>query len=231
MDERTYQLKTNEDDIALNTYDDLAQFIRIIDSKNPIEIEKVFEVKSFLRWAAVNQLVGAWDNYLRTGANYYIYNSSTDPKNPKFIWIPWDYDNTFGISYNESDINTAWQVWPIDKWILGPSPKYQRPVIEILLNNPEYRNYYINFAKNFMNKHMSGNQFESRLTQLFNHISSAAYKESDCAECSPFTGRQFSNHIFYQHNVLDQKIQHQNSTVEGIRSFTRARLNYINKNF
>jgi hypothetical protein len=29
----------------------------------------------FLRWAGVNPLIGGWDNYFATPANYYLYNS------------------------------------------------------------------------------------------------------------------------------------------------------------
>jgi hypothetical protein len=223
MDERTYQLKTNEEDTFLNTYDDLANLIRIVHSKNQKAIEEVFDVKSFLRWAAVNQLVGAWDNYLRTGANYYLYNKSTDPLHPKFVWIPWDYDNSFGISYQESDIAMDWKSWPIDKWTLDVSARYQRPLIETLLEFPDYKKYYIDFFKDFTRRHASKQVMAKKIDRLYQHINKAVYQESDCPLCRPYTGRQFSNHIFYLHTVLDQEVRHNNSKVEGIRHFSTVR--------
>src|SRR3954454_20534792 len=57
----TYRLKTNEDDTAQNGYDDLAALIRAIDA--PATIEKLFDVRGFLRWASLNVLLGSWYNY------------------------------------------------------------------------------------------------------------------------------------------------------------------------
>src|SRR4051794_4063738 len=71
----TYRLKTNEDDTAQNGYDDLAALIRAIDA--PATIEKLFDVRGFLRWASLNVLLGSWDNYYATPANYYLYNSGS----------------------------------------------------------------------------------------------------------------------------------------------------------
>ena len=36
-------------------------------------------VRAFLRWAGVNVLLGSWDNYFATPANYYLYNSGDGP--------------------------------------------------------------------------------------------------------------------------------------------------------
>lgn len=66
-------------------------------------LSEVFNVKGFLRWAAVTSLIGAWDNYYATPANYFVYNSGRRGvsgadvmSKPYFTWLPWDYDNSFG---------------------------------------------------------------------------------------------------------------------------------------
>jgi len=109
-DGRTYQLKSNDsadDDPALQSYDDLAALIRTVngvalpggDEKFATDayrasMESVFNVKAFLRWASVNTLIGAWDNYWRTPANYYLYDSGKKDvdagfmASPFFTWIP-----------------------------------------------------------------------------------------------------------------------------------------------
>src|SRR4029079_6939451 len=77
-----------------------------------------FDAKSFLRWAGINTLLGAWDNYWGTGANFYLYNSGSKaaPKKlmsqPYFTLIPWDYDNTFGSDF----FNAKWQEASIVDW-------------------------------------------------------------------------------------------------------------------
>ena len=81
-DDRTYRLKTNEDDRDASTYDDLAQFIRTIngvalgdgDGRFDTDafresVDGIMNAPAFLRWAAVNVLLGSWDNYYATPSN------------------------------------------------------------------------------------------------------------------------------------------------------------------
>ena len=75
-------------------------------------------VPAFLRWAGVNLLLGSWDNYFATPANYYLYNAGHKGAkdafmdSPYFVFIPWDYDNSFGIDY----FGTQWQYTDIVDW-------------------------------------------------------------------------------------------------------------------
>ena len=86
--ERTYRLQTNKNSPEANTYDDLACFIRTINGiglpgdKGRFDtdafresVDGIMNVTAFLRWAAVNMLLGSWDNYYASGSNYYLYNS------------------------------------------------------------------------------------------------------------------------------------------------------------
>ena len=83
--DKTYRLKTNEDDGSANTYDDLARFIRTIngiglpggDDRSDSDAfresaEDTLNVNGFLRWASLNLLIGSWDNYFATPANYFL---------------------------------------------------------------------------------------------------------------------------------------------------------------
>ena len=86
--ERTYRLQTNKNNPEASTYDDLACFIRTINGiglgggEGRFEgdafresVDRIMNVNAFLRWAAVNMLLGSWDNYYASGSNYYLYNS------------------------------------------------------------------------------------------------------------------------------------------------------------
>ena len=74
--------------------------------------------RAFLSWAAVNLLLGSWDNYYATPSNYYLYNSGRQGAEddfmgaPYFTFIPWDYDNCLGIDY----FGTKWQYTDILDW-------------------------------------------------------------------------------------------------------------------
>ena len=74
--ERTYRLQTNKNNPEASTYDDLACFIRTINGVGLRggeerfdtdafrgSVEAIMNVNAFLRWAAVNMLLGSWDNY------------------------------------------------------------------------------------------------------------------------------------------------------------------------
>ena len=130
-DDRTYRLKTNEDDPGANSYDDLAQFIRTISGTRigggdgrfgtdafRESVDGIMNARAFLRWAAVNLLLGSWDNYYATPSNYYLYNSgrlgAADDfmGSPYFTFVPWDYDNCLGIDY----FGTKWQYTDILDW-------------------------------------------------------------------------------------------------------------------
>ena len=115
LDKRTYELKTNEKDQAVATYNDFAALVAAINgsdvdanerekyfksSKFVNDLSSIFHWRPFLRWAAANMLLGSWDNYWATASNYYLYNVGykADPQSfmtkPFFVWIPWDYDNS-----------------------------------------------------------------------------------------------------------------------------------------
>ena len=86
--ERTYRLQTNKNNPEASTYDDLACFIRTINGIGlgggeerfdtdafRESVDGIMNVNAFFRWAAVNMLLGSWDNYYASGSNYYLYNS------------------------------------------------------------------------------------------------------------------------------------------------------------
>ncbi|MGH4034044.1 CotH kinase family protein [Actinomycetota bacterium Odt1-20B] len=168
VDDRTYRLKTNEDDPAANTYDDLAALIRAV---NGVElsggegafasdafrssVENVLDVRAFLRWAGANVLLGSWDNYFATPSNYYLYNSGRlgDAKGftsrPYFTFIPWDYDNSSGIDF----FATPWQYTDLLDWPAmtrgycrithAPHDVSRLPLFTNLLRHHDFCQYYL----------------------------------------------------------------------------------------
>lgn len=75
-------------------YSDIVNLCRVIDgTEYPDEesfttaIETAINVDTFLRYMAVNVLLGNWDIYPNTGNNYILFNNRV---NGRFEWIPWD---------------------------------------------------------------------------------------------------------------------------------------------
>ncbi|KAF9975660.1 hypothetical protein BGZ73_000616 [Actinomortierella ambigua] len=67
-------------------------------NKDPVAFwEQRMNLDLFLKSMAMEYLTGAWDAYWQSGSNYQLYH---DPTNDKWIWLPTDFDDTFGTSYD-----------------------------------------------------------------------------------------------------------------------------------
>ncbi len=213
--ERTYRLKTNNNDSEANTYDDLACFIRTING---------IGVNAFLRWAAVNMLLGSWDNYYATRSNYYLYNSGRRGaakdfvSSPYFHFIPWDYDNCLGIDYS----GTRWQDADILDWpgkVNRHIPKI--PLVRNLLRNHNYRQYYMDYLEHMLDTEFNPRAIAAQIgvrseDGLWHRVRQAAYLESDTPYEKPFTGRRYSNDEVYQSGCRQRQLRHRKKNIEGI---------------
>ena len=248
-DNRTYRLKTNEDDPAASTYDDLAALIRTINGIGlrggderfgtdtfRASVDAIMNAQAFLRWAAVNLLLGSWDNYYATPSNYYLYNSGHPGadgdfvRRPYFTFIPWDYDNCLGIDY----FGTKWQYTDILNW-----PDYQGngspdqvgsriPLVHNLLRNRDYRQFYLDYLEFLLdtqfNPHaIAGQIAPESASGLWSRVGQAAYLESATPGGQPFTGRQFTNDEVYRSGWKQYELQHEKEKAEGIIHYVRMR--------
>ena len=68
-------------------------------------IQEVCDVEFLLKTYAVNVVVGMCDDHWNNGNNFYIYFNSTDKYDYEFFFLPYDYDNTLGTSWNCGIIN------------------------------------------------------------------------------------------------------------------------------
>ena len=123
-------------------------------------------VNAFLRWAAVNMLLGSWDNYYATRSNYYLYNSGRRGAakdfvgSPYFHFIPWDYDNCLGIDYS----GTQWQYADILDWpgkVNRHTPKI--PLVRNLLRNHDYRQYYVDYLEHMLDTEFNPGAIAARI--------------------------------------------------------------------
>lgn len=131
--ERPYELKTNEEEYD---YSQLARLIGILNNTPDADfvdsIEQILAVPGVLKYFAMNILTGSWDDYRFLQNNYYLYH---EPAADKFHLIPYDYDNTFGIDWFDTD----WSA--VDPYNYPFNDEDGRPLMRIL-EIPEYRNLY-----------------------------------------------------------------------------------------
>ena len=247
-EDRTYSLKTNETDPAVNTYDDLAAFIRTINAASLASrtdpfatddfresVENIMNVWAFLRWAGANILIGGWDNYFATPGNYYLYNSGRRGAAgdflsfPYFTFIPWAYDNSYGIDF----FGTPWQYANILDWP-GSTNRYWRghakshiPLIENLLRNHDFCQYYLDHLEYLLDTAFTADVIAQRIGTdgggLWERVCHAAYLESDTPDGPPFTGRQFTNDEVYQAGFKQYELRKGQAKMEGIVHYTRMR--------
>ncbi len=90
-----YVKKTNE---SKADYTDIIFFMKMLQ-QTPAEklqavIEPIFDVERFLSYLAVHVLIVSLDSYAGgLPQNYYLYH---DTSSGKFVFIPWDLNNSFG---------------------------------------------------------------------------------------------------------------------------------------
>jgi CotH kinase protein len=244
--ERTYRLQTNKNNPEAGTYDDLACFIRTINGIGlpggggrfdtdafRESVDGIMNVTAFLRWAAVNMLLGSWDNYYASGSNYYLYNSGRRGaandfvSDPYFHFIPWDYDNCLGIDYS----GTQWQYADILDWpgkVNRHKPKI--PLVRNLLCNHDYRQYYLDYLEHVLDTEFNPRAITARIGPrsedgLWYRVRRAAYLESDTPLGQPFTGRRYSNHEVYRSACRQHELSHGKKQMEGIVHYVRMRHN------
>jgi hypothetical protein len=250
-EDQTYRLRTNEDDPAANTFDDLAALIRVINGVGmPAgsfgsdayreSVEQILDVWAFLRWASTNLLLGSWDNYFATPANYYLYNSGPQgaPKkfldSPYFTFIPWDYDNSFGIDYSGTD----WQYTQLLDWPANtvrywhrdghPDTTSRIPLVQNILVHHDFVQYYLDHLEHLLSTDFTPDAIAARMgttggTGLWHRVSQSAYLEADFPHSWPFTGRQFTNDEVYRAGYTQEFLRHDRSSIQGIYHYVRMR--------
>src|SRR5690606_19206517 len=95
--DRVYDVNNQTDS---DDYSDLVNFIRVLNTTSDedfiCEMEKVFEINDYLKYLAIDILIGNWDGPLYNKNNFYLYSN---PVTGKFHYLPYDLDNTFGIDW------------------------------------------------------------------------------------------------------------------------------------
>ncbi len=134
-------LKTNK---KTSTYGTLKTFISTMNSKREKEdIEKVLNTENFAKFAALSYFTGNPDDYRNNYNNHYIYflNSTNQA-----IFIPYDLDRCFGITYEYNPTGDAMtSSTPLSEYALGIGDTQKNPILNhTILNDSFLEKAYIN---------------------------------------------------------------------------------------
>ena len=188
-----YDLKTNKSDLE-TAKEQLIRFIEDLNAKEGDEfvdwIQSAMDVTLFLRFLAVNVLVGSWDDHWLNANNYYLYFDESG----KLYFIPYDYDRTLGISYLLENTGTQ----DVMKW---GTMNNSRPLVYKILSVQQFRDQYKTYLQELMNE--SNNYFNydhsvCRINEWQGMI--AGYIENDTYEMMEIIDQppDWSNAIFYR---------------------------------
>lgn len=203
-----YELKTNKDAA------DFTRFTRFVSLLNltpvaafPDSLEKIADIENILSYFAMDVLLGSWDDYRALMNNYYLYDN---PTTNKFMIIPYDYDNTFGIDWFFVDWATANPYdWP--RAVTG-----SRPLADRMLQNAQYRDLFTHFLRFYSQRALSLERWETRLQRMKNMIT--PFVEQDTWRTLDYG---FTMGDFYNSFTIDH---YENQHVKrGIMEFVNAR--------
>lgn len=139
LNERAYELKTNE---SADDYGDLVTLINTINNTPANQfksaIDTIFDVDAYLKVLAAEVLIGHWDNYFFNKNNYYLYHHQGSRK---FIYLPYDMDNTFGIQWGVGNIDTR----DVNNW--GNLSGSAAPLTHRILSISEYKSRFHYYLK------------------------------------------------------------------------------------
>ncbi|MBC7885100.1 MAG: CotH kinase family protein [Saprospiraceae bacterium] len=141
-----YHAENNTDE---PDYYRLMEFIRALNNTTDpdyrCELEKYFDVDTYLKTMAMEILMGHWDNPIYNKNNAYLFFNTIKGK---YELMTYDIDNTYGVDWFDVD----WSVRNIYSW---SHPNGQRPIYTNILAVPEYKirfGYYIKkFTQEFFN--------------------------------------------------------------------------------
>jgi len=231
----TYDLQTNEDQA------DHTELLSFIDNLNTLSgaelkdyLDANFEIDRFLRYQAMNMLIGRWDDYWAMGNNYCLYFNNDG----KIEFIPSDYDMALGGGYQLFDVASAgiyeWgnrtkqflsEAFPElpESWLDAYYDDYHSPLVEKIFEIDEYRATYERYLQDFItpsNKLFVYSDYEQKYELLHSLYSPHLDNDMDegeemtndySATKSLFRGAKFTNHggvREYFHNktksIIDQ---------------------------
>lgn len=149
-----YEEKIYDGDFQL-----LAEFIDFINNTTDQDfadgIGDWLNVDGFLRAQAADMVCGQWDGYWIGGNNYYLYENTDTGR---IEYIPWDLDHAFGTDYLFFPIIGSFGTNFVTKnysgWGnrgFGMNGNEPPPLIERLLEVPNYDNGLMHYAQEFNN--------------------------------------------------------------------------------
>ena len=139
------------------------------------DISGVLDTDMLLRYFAVNSFVINDDCYNSyAGHNYGLYE-----KDGVLMMLPWDYDHSLGCMGAASGSSSWTELLnlPIDQPLIGTTLE-QRPLLNCLLSDPEYRAQYYALLDEFLTDYVESGHLEATVREITDLILPYLQRES-----------------------------------------------------
>jgi len=215
--ERGFELKTNraEKDIS-----DLIGFLSVLnetpDNSFQTEIEKVFNVDSFLWWLAVNTLLVNLDSYAGVGHNFYLYHNT---KTGRFEFVPWDLNEAFG-NFKTRSIEDM-----LNLDIYYPT-RGAKVLIDRILDVPEYEKSYRAKLSEILKDAFSEAEMHGNIDAVYKRIKEGVHDDGK---------KEYSNKDFDASISENVRIRHpggpsgRKDSAVGLKPFVSKRIESVKK--
>ena len=116
------------------------------------QVEEILDINAFIRYWAMESLMGFWDSYCSNQNNFYFYRN---PENDKFYFIPWGADSSFS------------RTTPLPPYRIRPRSVHAKAVIpNKLYRIPEVQEKYISTMKAFLDQHWQEDALLAEIDRL-----------------------------------------------------------------
>ena len=172
FDESAWEKKTNEEEAD---WSDAQAFVAALNADRSdaaawrTNLEATLDVDGYLRYLAMNNLVGNWDAYGQMTHNFYMYG---DPENGgRLSWIPWDFNETLLPESRQAPVSVA-MTEVSDEW----------PLIRYLADDPVYIARYREHIEDLMATVFTEDHIRTKAEAAHAYVADAV-----AAEAAPYT--------------------------------------------
>lgn len=222
--QRVYELKTNEEN---NDYSGLIQFLDILNNTPAADLEAklstIADVDNLLYGIALNILFVNLDSYAGSGAEYFLYQRTSDRR---FIHIHWDLNESFGTTGDGSPrITTPATLEAF--WLPGSSTatggrpggggaNNARPLMEKLWAVDSFKRTYLRMLARMMREGFDETTYTARVKQLADLIRPHVIEDPN----KLFTAAQFET-------ALNSTVNSGQTPLLGVMQFVKDRRAYL----
>lgn len=172
-----FPLKNGSDHSLTDVTDLISALLSDTRTSNPTQwrsdLEEHIDMDMYLKYLAANTTMQNWDTYGRMTHNYYLYN---DPSKGKFVWIPWDNNETFSDGPGGGGgPGGSMSALEFDFTSLATTPTSSTgnvtwPLISYIYDDPVYKTKYDTYIDEFIFSSFTVANMTQRFTDAHNLI-------------------------------------------------------------